>query len=418
MNRENLVYDLVIIGGGFSGIITAISILEKEKNYKIAIVEKLERLGKKILSTGNGQCNLSNVESVYYKGHYHGKNAEFCRFALEKYSYLDLLTFFDNLGVETIVADNKIYPLSMQANSVLDALRFKLESLGVDVYYNSNVYKILENNFGFKTFSKNQNGELLLQSKKVLLATGGKSAEHLGSNGSGYSLYQDFSHKLTPLYPSICQLKTENAKGLKGLKQKAKCYAFDGDKMLSQSYGDVLFTDNGVSGNTIFYLSSYLVDKKEPYVVIDFCPTFSEEELLKVLNKKIKNCPYLKIQNLLSSIINNKIGERIIINSLNIKINENAVSVKELSKIQIEKIAYACKNYKLKVIGNSGFKNSQVTKGGLDTSQFNDKTMQSKLRKGLYAVGEVLDIDGDCGGYNLQFAYSSAKVASDGILYD
>ena len=418
MNRENSTYNLVIIGGGFSGIITAISILKENKNFKIAIIEKLDRIGKKILSTGNGQCNLSNTKSTFENGHFHSKNAEFCEFALKKYDYKSMIKFFNELGVQTTVVEDKIYPLSMQANSVLDALRFKLESLGVDIYYNLKAYKILKNNFGFKIFSKNENDEVIFQSNKVLLATGGKSAEHLGSDGSGYSLYQNFGHKVTPLYPSICQLKTENVKGLKGLKQKVDCYAYDGDKLLSKSYGDILFTDNGVSGNTVFYLSSYLVDKTRPYIVVDFCPSLNKDELTNILFEKIKNCPYVKIQNILSSIVNNKIGERIVIFALNLKVNENTPTIEKLTKTQIEKIVSTCKNFKLKVTGNLGFKNSQVTKGGLDVYEFDNKTMQSKLVKGLYATGEVLDVDGDCGGFNLQFAYSSSRVASQGILYD
>ncbi len=418
MNRENSAYDLVIIGGGFSGIITAISILEKAKNFKIAIIEKLDRIGKKILSTGNGQCNLSNVNSAFQNGHYHGKNAEFCTYSLEKYDHNSLIEFFNKLGVQITIIEDKIYPLSMQANSVLDALRFKLESLGVKVYNNTTAYKISKNNLGFKIFSKNQNEEIILTSSKVLLATGGKSSDHLGSDGSGYSLYESFGHKVTQTYPSICQLKTENVKGLKGLKQKATCYAYVGDKKVSEIYGDILFTDNGVSGNTIFYLSSYLVDKKDAYVLVDFCPTLSKEKLTEIIYEKIKNCPYIKIQNLLSSIVNNKIGERIIISALNVKINENTPTVNTLTKSQIDAIIYQSKNYKLKVVGNAGFKNSQVTKGGLNVLDFNEKTMESKLQKGLFATGEVLDIDGDCGGFNLQFAYSSSRVASQGILYD
>ncbi len=418
MNRENLQYDLVIIGGGFSGIISAISILESNKNYKIAIIEKLDRIGKKILSTGNGQCNLSNVNSNPKNSHFHSKYPKFCDFALSKYDYKDMVNFFNKLGVQTTVVDSKIYPLSMQANSVLDALRFKLESLGVKIYFESKVYKISKNNLGFKTFSKNQNGDLILQSNKVLLATGGKSSDHLGSDGSGYQLYQDFGHKVTSLYPSICQLKTDGVKGLKGIKQKVNCYAVSNGKILSESFGDVLFTDNGVSGNTVFYLSSYLVDKKDAYLQVDFCPSLNKEELLNALNQKIKNCPYLKIQNLLSSFTNNKIGEKIIITALNIKINDQTATINTLTKQQLEKIVEVCKNYTLKVLGNAGFKNSQVTKGGLDVFDFDATTMQSKLQKGLFAVGEVLDVDGDCGGFNLQFAYSSGKVASQGILYD
>ncbi len=417
MNRENSSYELVIIGGGFSGIITAISVLEKQKNCKIAIIEKLDRIGKKILSTGNGQCNLSNVACGIENGHYHGKNAEFCAYSLEKYGYKSMVNFFKGIGVQTTVDGDKIYPLSMQANSVLDALRFKLESLGVDVYYNSKVFKILKNNFGFKIFSKTENSEFIVNAEKVVLATGGKSADHLGSDGSGYSLYENFGHKTTKLYPSICALKTESVKGLKGIKQKAVCFAYDGKRYLSDCYGDILFTDNGVSGNTVFYLSSYLVDKKDARLVIDFCPSTTASDLIKILYDKIKNCPYLKIQNLLSSIVNNKLGERIILTSLNIAYNDLSNSVKGLTNAQLESIVKTCKNFTLKVTGDTGFKNSQVTKGGLDTVDFNNTTMESKLQKGLFAVGEVLDIDGDCGGFNLQFAYSSSQVASEGILF-
>ncbi len=414
MNRENFVYDVVIIGGGFSGLVSAISLLNGNKNLRVVIIEKENRVGKKILSTGNGRCNLSNAKISQNCPFYHSNLENFSQYAINKFGLNSIKLFFENLGVLTTFEEDKLYPVSKQASSVLDALRFKVESLGIKILTNFEAVEIFSKNENYSVKIKSENEDAEIYTKKVILATGGKSSPHLGSDGSGYKLYQKFSHKVTKLYPAICQLKTDNVKGLKGLKQESKVTAFINNIEVASLVGDLLFTDYGVSGNTIFYLSSYVTNYENVKLVVDFCPEIASEELLNSLNKKIENCSYLKARYLLLGLLHNKLAEVILKKVVGTLSDESNITI--FTKSHLQKVVELIKNYPLKVTGNSGFNNAQVTKGGLDVSQFDSNTMQSKLKKGLYAIGEVLDVDGDCGGYNLHFAYSSSQVAVEDIL--
>ncbi len=399
MNRENFKrYKAVIIGGGASGLVSAIRLANEFSGDNICVLERLDRVGKKILSTGNGQGNITN-EKINLS-FFHGKNPTFCEFALKEYDNLSVINFYKELGLLITVENGKIYPMSKQASSVLDALRFKVENLGISVITNAYVKDISVSNnlFTVKTESGND-----FFCENVILAVGGKSAKHLGTDGSSYSLYEKFGHKTSALYPSLVQLKAEmkNLKGLKGLKQKVNVKVVGNENIVKS--GDILFTDYGVSGNAIFGISSYL-DKGKGEISVDFCPEITEEDLNAFLTEKIKNCNYLSEEYLLSGIINNKIGYALIKNSgLKVDITN------------IKNIVKTIKNYKISITGTMGFDYSQVTNGGLLTEDFDNKTMQSKLQKGLYAIGEVLDIDGDCGGYNLQWAFSSAMVCGRSI---
>lgn len=404
MIKENFkVFKAVIIGAGASGLTSAIELAKSFKGEDIALVEKLNRVGKKILSTGNGQCNLTNAKIS--SENYHSNQSGFYNYALEKYDADSMVKFYNELGILTTVDDGKVYPLSKQASSVLDALRFKIESLNVNTFLESKVEKITKDKH-FNVYLSN--GEVI-KGEKVVVAVGGKSASHLGTDGSSYSLLTSFGHKLTNLYPSLVQLKTDKAKikGMKGLKLKANAKIIYNGKVIKERYGEVLFTDYGISGNAIFYLSSYAVDKKCS-ISLDLVPDLSLNELVDFLVEKKNSCNYLTLENFLSGVINNKIASAVLRNS-GFDVNCS------VSGVDVEKIAKVIKNYSLTVIGSMGFDNSQVTKGGIDVSDVDDKTLQSKLVKGLYLVGEVLDVDGDCGGYNLQWAYSSARVVCDSI---
>ncbi len=404
MIRENFkVFKVIIIGAGASGLVSAIELAKAFKGEDIALVEKFNRVGKKILSTGNGQCNLTNAKIS--NENYHSNRSGFYTYAIEKYGADSMVKFFNDLGVLTTIGDDKIYPLSKQASSVLDALRFKIESLNVNTFLDSKVEKITKGEYFNITLS---NGEIL-KGEKVIVAVGGKSASFLGTDGTSYNLLTDFGHKLTDLYPSLVQLKTDKAKikGMKGLKLNASAKVISNGKTVKEKKGEVLFTDFGVSGNAIFYLSSYAVNKKCS-ISLDLVPDLSSEELFNFLTKKKNSCNYLTLENFLSGIINNKIASAVLRNS------GFDVSV-SVSKVDVNKIVEVVKNYTLTVVGSMGFDNSQVTKGGIDVSDFDEKTLESKIVKGLYATGEVLDVDGDCGGYNLQWAYSSACVVCESV---
>ncbi len=402
---SNKIFKAIIIGGGASGLTLAIELSKKYGGQNIGLVERLDRVGKKILSTGNGQCNFTNTDMNL--SHYHSEVKDFCESAITKYSQNFVIDYFKNLGVLSIVEEEKVYPLSKQASSILDALRFKLQSLNTRIYLNSKIVKIKKDKI-FEVCI--ENGESLF-SENVILSCGGKSGSHLGSDGSSYKLFEEFGHSLTKLTPTLVQLKTETSKikGLKGLKQKCEVKLLEDNKVVKEVLGDVLFTDYGVSGNAIFSISSY-VKYINSLLIIDFCPQIPSKDLEKALLLKQKNCPYLTCEYLLGGIINTKIASSLLRNLNICNLNE---SIKD---VDVKKIVFAIKNYELKIIGCLDFDMSQATRGGLNCNQFDKNTLQSKLVKGLYATGEVLDVVGDCGGYNLQWAFSSAFLVSESIL--
>ncbi len=405
MNRENLSpFSVVIVGGGFSGLVSSIILSQKLGGENVLLIEKLPRVGKKILSTGNGQCNLSNNDMDirhFHTSFSNGLNSIFCDNIGE-----NIKTFFNKLGVMLSSDDGKIYPMSKQASSVLDALRFKLEELKTNVLLDSEVVSIKKEDF----FSIRIASGKIYKAKNVIIAVGGKAQKHMGTDGSAYSLLTNFGHRLTPLYPSLVQLKTDTKciQGLKGLKHKANVKAIVDNKVVAQKDGEVLFTEYGVSGNAIFYLSSYVAGKNAS-ISIDFFNGVSKTELIDFLIQKLNSLKYLTLEYLLLGLMPNKIAVRCLKNS-----GFNDLTKKPTEQ-DIVKIASILKDYKIKITGTLGFDNAQVTKGGIMLDDFNLKTLESKLVKGLYATGEVLDVDGDCGGYNLEWAYRSAVIACNQI---
>ncbi len=408
MNREKQTpFKAIIIGGGASGLMLSIALGKKFGGSNVLLIEKLDRVGKKLLSTGNGRCNLANVDNELV--HYHSENNGYFNEIIKKYSS-EVPKFFNELGVPLSVEDNKVYPLSKQASSVVDALRFKLESIGVTTLTGIRANRVKKSGEIFTVLCENGKE---FYAQNVVVSVGGKSQKHLGTDGTSYSLLENFNHSLTKLYPSIVQLKVKDLfriKGLKGLKQKVSAKAIVDGKVVAKTEGDIMFTDYGLSGNVAFYLSSYLAGKKNGVIEVDFCPELNSEELLSFLKQKQRDCYYLKAEYILSGIINLKISQSLLR-------NENAGNLQgDISSLNVSKVLSAVKNYKIEILDVLGFDGAQVTKGGIKVKDFNPLTLESKLEKGLYATGEVLDIDGDCGGYNLNWAFCSALAVSDSIL--
>lgn len=408
MNRENVnPYKVIIIGGGASGLVLAISLANKFQSDSVLLLEKLDRVGKKLLSTGNGRCNLSNTDNEFI--HYHSENNGYFNEIINRYSS-KVSEFFKTIGVPFSVEENKVYPLSKQASSVVDALRFKLESIGEIVRTSIRANSIKKQNNTFEVLC--ENGEKFY-AQNVVVCVGGKAQKHLGTDGSSYSLLTGFNHTLTKLYPSIVQLKVKDLlriKGLKGLKQKVSAKALVNGKPVAFTEGDLMFTEYGLSGNVAFYLSSYLSGKNGGAIEVDFCPELSKDELYSLLLAKQKDCGYLIGEYLLSGVMNLKISQSILRNEKIANLQGGVDSV------DLSKVVSAVKNYRIDILDTMGFDNAQVTKGGIRVDDFNPTTLESKLVSGLYATGEVLDIDGDCGGYNLNWAFCSALAVSDSIL--
>ena len=392
-------YSLAIIGGGFSGLCLN-AMLDERLKKKTVIFERLDRVGKKILATGNGRGNFSNEDLS--AENYHGKDPSFVGRAIKTYDNKAITRFFAKLGVPFTVENGRIYPQSLQANALLDALR--LSAFPASVKTGEKVASIERIKGGFIVRAENYS----CFAENVALCAGGASAENFGTDGSAYALALPFGHKVTELFPSLVRIKVASAaaKGLKGVKLPSKVGIFDGEKKLAETSGDILFGDNFISGNTAFYLSSFVHGLKDPKIIADLIPEKGEEEIVGALSDRVKRFPQEPSSFLLSGVVHSALSNKIARELLPNK------KLKDIKKADIINVFDILKNYKINICGVGTFDISQVTHGGIETSDVCDDTMMSKLCPDLYFCGEILDIDGDCGGYNLQWAFSSASAVA------
>ncbi|MBR3791272.1 MAG: NAD(P)/FAD-dependent oxidoreductase [Clostridia bacterium] len=393
--------EIAVIGGGASGILAAIT--AARNGAKVTIYERCDRIGRKILATGNGRCNYTNVNAGV--GNYHGKNPEFINDAINNFWTIETNSFFAELGMLTKVEENgKAFPYSLQASAVLDVLRYELERLCVNIVTEFEVENIIKekNRFSIKSYSG-----MKAYADKVILSTGGKASPSLGSNGSGYQIAQSFGHKLSKLYPSLVQIKTETdlIKSLKGIKLDANVL-LEAKNKKSIYFGEVLFTDYGLSGPAIFNVSRLCADNIDASVTLDILPEIDNEELYEIL--KSRRTEYRNLETFFVGMINKKVGMVIMKYAKVLPFSRTSDTI---SDDEIKRLCDALKGFKLKVTGTMSWNNAQVTAGGILTDDINSLTMESRLCEGLYLTGEILDIDGDCGGYNLQWAWSSGYIA-------
>lgn len=389
--------NIAVIGGGASGLFAAIS--AKNENTDVTIYEKEKRVGRKILATGNGRCNMTNTTASY--NDYHSLDIKFIYPTIERFWVDQTLDFFENIGILWKEEDDgKVYPYSDTASAVLDVLRQKLEKSGVITECEFGVKKIKKQNNQFIIEDKNGNRK---RADRVIIATGGMAGAQLGSDGSGYKILEGFGHKITKLYPSLVQIRTQTdtVKKLKGIKVNAKVSVGDKEKT-----GEVLFTDYGISGPPVFWLSSYIEGEKE--IALDIMPEYSYTDISDMITKRVNTLGDIPLEDFFVGMLNKRVSQALL---KHIGVEPLSRLASSLSRKEIQAISSIIKNFKLQIKGTSTWNNAQVTKGGADVSQFNADTMESKLVKGLYCCGEVLDVDGDCGGYNLQWAWSSGYIA-------
>ncbi len=401
--------NLAIVGGGASGLMCAACIgrLCEKDNIKIniTIFEKNSRVGKKLLITGNGRCNMMNIN----KDGFHFNKDSFSHFALNKFNVKNNLLFFEKLGILTRSDDEgRIYPLSNQASSVSDALRFECERLKIKTVTDCEITSVVPCKGGYML-----NGTKFFDA--LVLSCGGQAAVR---NFNGYELLRSLGHKVTSLKPSLTKLTVKEkkfVKPLKGVRQKGifKLYA-DGKYIMTEK-GELQFTDYGLSGIAIMQFSSYIAHlEKTDNVVIecDFASDVEFEKLYSFLKSFVFAHPDEKAVNLLSGVINKKLGESIL--------KKVAISfespLKRIKETDITNISKCIKKCRFNFEELKGFDDAQVTAGGADTRQFDDKTMMSKIHKNLYCTGELLDVDGLCGGYNLHWAWSSGRLAAESIV--
>lgn len=372
-----------------------------QKQGGIALFERGERVGRKLSATGNGQGNVTNVNAentAYFSSTSTG--ATRAQEIIKQYPHQSLRDFFEKFGL-LLVADERgrVYPSSRQASALTDALRFFVEQKGVRTYTNTQVLAI-EKKDGYFVLRCNEEE---FTAENVVLCTGGKAAKNFGTDGSAYALAQAFGHTVTKLYPSLVQLKTstEYIKTLKGIRVNAAMLTAKlGKQTLTSVTGDVIFTDYGISGDATFRLSAFLSDKTAEDITIemDFLPHVEKDKLLQAVQEKRTAFPTLSDNELLFGIVNNQIGRTIMRRATG----------------DIQKAVALLKAFPLTLTGTLGFDYAQVTKGGIPLEE-TDEYLQSRLISGLYFAGEILDVDGECGGFNLQWAYSSARTVATAL---
>ena len=390
-----MVYDVIIIGGGAAGMRTAIQ--AKKNNKSVLVIEHGDRVGRKILSTGNGRCNLTNMncrvdlfeqnpEGIY--PYFTSGVKSFVEEVIGKSDCRDTLDFFGGLGLLFEIKNDYVYPRSGQASSVLDALRFACEDAGVELILNYQPISIIKNEKGF-------NIDNSYYSRKLVIAAGGNSACKSGSDGSGYELARLFGHQIVKPRPALCGINCSDKffKALAGVRNDSTVKLFADGKEVIRATGNLQFNDYGLSGIPVFQISSDFGRLNESgcrlSLSVDLLPEFAEDELIHA----VKANPQLL------GILNKKLAKVIL------KMSDGSAE----SKVKLIKHFIATPN------SLRSFDESQVTAGGVSTDEINPKTMMSRLIDGLYFAGEIIDVNGICGGYNLQWAWSTGQIAGNSI---
>lgn len=397
---------VIVIGGGAAGIMAAI--VAKRNGASVTLLERNDRVGKKLLATGNGRCNYTNLNINI--NNYHGLNKSFAQDALNEFTIEKTIEFFEGLGITPADEDNgKVYPLSFQASSMLDVLRYELTHSGVDLVTEAFVSEVRKKT---KFTVKLKDGRVF-DADKVILATGGMAMPVSGSDGSGYTISKSLGHTVTDIFPGLVQLKLDGNifKQVNGVKFIGKAGIYSKGNLVIEDYGDILFTDYGISGPPILQISRKAIELmnngSDIELRVSIISAKSYAELVEYLRNRFEKMSYKTIEEALIGFINKKLILPIL-KEVNIDKNSKAGNI---DKKDIEKLARLFTSWSFKIIGNKGWGQAQVTAGGINTNEINSLTMESKKTKGLYVVGELLDIDGDCGGFNLQWAWSSGYVA-------
>ena len=398
---------VIVVGGGAAGMMAAIS--ARRKGAEVSILERNQRVGKKILATGNGRCNYTNA--FLDVRNYHGNNPKFVYSPLSQFNVETTIDFFERLGITHVVEDKgKVFPLSFQASSVLDVLRYELEEIGVETLCDAYVKKIeKEKNIFRLTLDDNRK----IKADKVIIATGGSAMPSSGSDGNGYTLAKKFGHSIVSPFPGLVQLKLEGDffKRIDGVKIVGIATLLNNGSVIGEDSGDILFTNYGISGPPILQLSRRALEllnkNKRPVLKVSIISGKDKEELSEYLKIRFTYMPKKAIEIGLIGLLNKRLIP-VILKEAGIDSKKN---ISQISNEEIDALAEILTDWRFNIIGSKSFDFAQVTAGGIDTREIDGRTMESKIVNGLYFAGEILDIDGDCGGFNLQWAWSSGYVA-------
>lgn len=393
---------IAIIGGGASGMAAALAAAEDPGN-RVVLLERQARLGRKLQATGNGRCNLSNLHAG--QEGYHGDTPGFSRFALTQFPPERTLEWFGALGLYAVAEESgRVYPYSDQANSVVDVLRFALEKPNVRLELGCEVEKIRKTAKGFRL----EWADGALDCDRLIVACGGLAGTKLGGSMSGYKLLRSLGHRCTRLRPNLVQVKTAwgGVAALKGVRANCRAEILHEGALVRAGGGELQFTECGLSGPVMFELSRDVCQERGSWVCrLDFLPDMPERTLLAALTRRTGTA--LPASELFTGILHNRLG-RVLTQAAGIPLS---APISSLSEAQLVEAARLAKGLEAPLTEPLGMDSAQVTAGGIVTAEFNEETMESKLCPGLFACGEVLDVDGDCGGYNLQWAWSSGRLA-------
>lgn len=400
--------EVVVIGGGAAGIMAAVS--AKRLGAEVTILEKNPRVGKKILATGNGRCNYTNINADI--SCYSGKNPEFAYGALSNFTIDATIEFFEKLGITPKVEEfGKVFPMSDQASSILDVLLYELNELGVNTVCNANVIDITKKQDKF--IIKLENGEEY-PGDRVIITTGGKAFPSSGSDGSGYILAAKLGHAVSDVFPALVQLMLEGSffKRIEGVKLLGTAEIIHNGQSIAKDRGDILFANYGVSGPPILQISrkagQLLNEDKEVCLKITIMDMMSKEELRKLITNRFHTGAKKPVDFSLVGLINKRLIPVLLLEA---GIKDLKCPAGSLSFKKQEKIIDILTDWRFKIRRTKGWQSAQVTAGGVDTREIDQNTMESRLVKGIYFAGEIIDIDGLCGGFNLQWAWSSGFTA-------
>ena len=398
MSKE---FNIAIIGGGAAGLIAAIAAKRHRGDLSVAVFEREDRIGKKLLRTGNGRCNITN--KYICEDRYHGVDPEFIEAAFDRFPVPTVAKFFESIGVMIdFWDDGRAYPSSYQASSVLDALRFAGEELGVEYICETEIKKITPKKGGFALLAEEE-----FFAQRVIVACGTSA----GLRRETLPLLKNMGYESVDIKPAIVAIKTDPffVRQLKGIKFEGAVSAVKDSVKLKTSEGEILFAEDGVSGPPALDIARLISHKRVDHISLDIFPNRSFEELIKILETRRLLLGKREMDNFFTGMVNKRLGQ-ILVKYSGIELHS---SVSDLSDDKLQVLAWALKDFRIKAMGTQNLASAQVGAGGILTNQFDPFTMESRRHKGLFAVGEMLDIDGDCGGFNLQWAWSSGLLAAE-----
>lgn len=402
-----MTYDLIIIGAGASGLVAAIAAARCKS--RVLVIEKKDTAGKKILATGNGKCNFTNL--VQKPECYRSEDLTFAMKVLSSFDVLKTVSFFEELGILVKERNGYLYPNSEQASSIVKVLMMECRKLNVKFCYNEAVIDIKKPFYTVITAAASES--ISYYAKRLIIATGGCASPKLGSDGSGFSLARTLGHNIIKPLPALVQLRASDkyCKTISGVRTEAVVKLYADNRLLADEKGEVLFTDYGISGIPVLQISRFAakaLDKNcKVHLKLDLLPVLSAKELQARLYERIKLNPDRNTEEMLVGLLNHKLAYAIIREA---GLDPYKLSGR-LSGQELNLLAGNIKEFVMHIKATNSFEDAQVCSGGVDTAEIDAATMESRLHKGLYFAGEIVDVDGTCGGYNLQWAWSSGYLA-------